>query len=96
MVNLSCGLREIHHLILQDMKYNMLAMSAFIKRQKAKLSRCHGDIKPENIILVNGRFKFADPAEAGIEVSVPSNIPTTAMTGGTTTYGTFHCSESQR
>lgn len=49
--------------------------------------RCHGDIKPENILSVNGRFKIADPAEAEIEVSTTPDILETSMTGGTVTYG---------
>ncbi|KAK7753926.1 hypothetical protein SLS62_004024 [Diatrype stigma] len=56
-----------------------LALNAIHTLSKAKLryNMCHGDIKPENILCVNGRFKIADPAEAAIEISASPNVPET-------------------
>ncbi|ORY57214.1 uncharacterized protein BCR38DRAFT_504318 [Pseudomassariella vexata] len=48
--------------------------------------QCHGDMKPENILFVNGQFKLRDPAEACIEVSTSTHDPQSMMKGGTTTY----------
>lgn len=51
------------------------------------LQRCHGDIKPANILSVKGRLKLADPGEARIELRKADGQPRTAMTGGTRSYG---------
>lgn len=59
--------------------------------------RWHGDIKPENILDVQGRFKLADPGEACVEtVSKDPNayrdieeIPRTQVPGGTVSFGTM-------
>lgn len=59
--------------------------------------RWHGDIKPENILDVQGRFKLADPGEACV-VTVPKDptgprdsekIPRTQVPGGTVSFGTL-------
>lgn len=52
--------------------------------------RWHGDIKPENILDVRGRFKLADPGEARVKyVSGPpgGEIPKIAVFGGTRSFG---------
>ncbi|KAK2056910.1 hypothetical protein LY76DRAFT_517425 [Colletotrichum caudatum] len=47
----------------------------------------HGDIKPENILRVNGRFKLADPGEARMRLkSIGTGDQKTKATGGTRTY----------
>ncbi|KAI8292810.1 hypothetical protein K4K56_005762 [Colletotrichum sp. SAR 10_98] len=48
----------------------------------------HGDIKPENILRANDRFKLADPGEASmlLEFSDTSTLPQSKWTGGTRTY----------
>ncbi|KXH27073.1 hypothetical protein CSAL01_09084 [Colletotrichum salicis] len=48
----------------------------------------HADIKPENILRVDNRFKLADPGEAYIQLSNADNRRQVArVTGGTRTYG---------
>ncbi|KAF7531296.1 hypothetical protein G7054_g8990 [Neopestalotiopsis clavispora] len=79
MVDLSVGLKEIHTLRLDDVDYDM----------------CHGDIKPENIISVKGRFKIADPAEGCIVPSISGNHPQAATIGGTITYASPEKSQNQ-
>jgi hypothetical protein len=55
------------------------------------MRRWHGDIKPENILDVEGTYKLADPGEARIKrvrsADSRSDAPRAAMTGGTRTYG---------
>lgn len=61
--------------------------------------RWHGDIKPENILDVQGRFKLADPGEACVVTDskmLPTGprdsetiIPTTQVPGGTVSFGTL-------
>ncbi|KAK1977651.1 kinase-like domain-containing protein [Colletotrichum cereale] len=48
----------------------------------------HGDIKPENILRVNDRFKLADPGEARMQLKSigTSGDQKTRATGGTRTY----------
>lgn len=49
-------------------------------------SRWHGDIKPDNILLINQRYKLADP---GFAKFVAKNSTITAeevIEGGTWTY----------
>ncbi|KAF6804009.1 Dual specificity protein kinase TTK [Colletotrichum musicola] len=48
----------------------------------------HGDIKPENILRVNGQFKLADPGEASmlLKSCSTSGIPNSKSMGGTRTY----------
>ncbi|CAJ2502780.1 Uu.00g101740.m01.CDS01 [Anthostomella pinea] len=70
MCHVACALNGVHQLIRRDLTYNM----------------CHGDVKLENILLVDGSFKLADSAEARIEVSTSSNNPHTSMPGGTKTH----------
>ncbi|KAI8624441.1 hypothetical protein F5Y19DRAFT_467790 [Xylariaceae sp. FL1651] len=73
MLNVACGLCDIHKLQLrglENLNYNV----------------CHGDIKPENLLYVDGSFKIADAGEARIEISTSSENPQTSMTGGTMTY----------
>jgi hypothetical protein len=54
-------------------------------------NRWHGDIKPENILVVRGTYKLADPGEARIKrettVDKRSRPPRAAVMGGTRTYG---------
>jgi serine/threonine protein kinase len=54
------------------------------------LSRWHADIKPDNILIVQGKFKLADPGFATfIRANKSDPDPKTILLGGTTTYGTF-------
>ncbi|KDN66944.1 hypothetical protein CSUB01_09145 [Colletotrichum sublineola] len=48
----------------------------------------HGDIKPENILRVNGRFKLADPGEGRMRLKSigTTGDQKTRATGGTRTY----------
>jgi serine/threonine protein kinase len=45
----------------------------------------HADIKPDNILIVKGKFKLADPGFARFEKK--SSRDSTIIPGGTTTYG---------
>lgn len=51
--------------------------------------RWHGDIKPENILDVRGRFKLADPGEARVKVvALPTaEVPKIQVPGGTRSFG---------
>jgi serine/threonine protein kinase len=50
--------------------------------------RWHGDVKPENILRVQERFKLADPGEARIFLAQTEDGQSRApVTGGTRTYG---------
>lgn len=50
--------------------------------------RWHGDIKPENIILVQGQYKLCDPGEALIRRDENKVGPSRAVAnGGTRAYG---------
>ncbi|KAI0868469.1 hypothetical protein GGS24DRAFT_513378 [Hypoxylon argillaceum] len=48
----------------------------------------HGDIKPENILDVKGRFKLADPGEARVKVFAlpPAEAPKIQVPGGTRSF----------
>ena len=50
------------------------------------LIRWHADIKPDNILLVNGMFKLADPGFAKFVKETGKN-PEEVVFGGTWTYG---------
>jgi hypothetical protein len=52
----------------------------------AHTSRWHADIKPDNILSVQGKFKLADP---GFATFIPKKdgIPKEHVSGGTETYG---------
>lgn len=47
--------------------------------------RWHADIKPDNILIVQGKFKLADPGFARFEKQAVGDL--TTIFGGTTTYG---------
>jgi len=47
--------------------------------------RWHADIKPDNILIVKGKFKLADPGFARFEKKTGKDA--TIIQGGTTTYG---------
>jgi serine/threonine protein kinase len=53
--------------------------------------RWHGDIKPENILFVQGKYKLSDPGEARIrrETTIENRVhpPRAIANGGTRTYG---------
>jgi serine/threonine protein kinase len=51
------------------------------------LSSWHADIKPENIILVRGKYKLADPGFARFKRKAQNTIPQIRIHGGTDTYG---------
>lgn len=55
-----------------------------------QLRRWHGDIKPDNILRVRGKFKLADFGFTRFKKSVIGEPQTTHMLGGTRTYGTSH------
>lgn len=64
-----------------------LFLVCFYSRDDSDDVRCHGDIKPEDIIFVNDRFKQSDLGEARINVSTGSDRSFTRLEG-TKTYGT--------
>ncbi|KAI0024210.1 hypothetical protein F4780DRAFT_776037 [Xylariomycetidae sp. FL0641] len=80
MLHLSCALKEIHLLTIEPEKYIAY----------------HGDIKPENILLVNGILKLADSGEGRIEVSTASAESQVRATGGTLTYASPEKSRSMK
>ncbi|KAF2679078.1 hypothetical protein K458DRAFT_315328, partial [Lentithecium fluviatile CBS 122367] len=51
-------------------------------------SSWHADIKPENIILVRGKYKLADPGFARFKKAQDKGtVPQIRIHGGTDTYG---------
>ena len=50
------------------------------------MSRWHADIKPDNILLVNGEFKLSDPGFAKFIIRKTED-PREKVSGGTWTYG---------
>jgi hypothetical protein len=59
-------------------------------RQDADSPRWHADIKPDNILLVHGRFKLADFGFSGfspVERTKSGTVPTQHIHGFTNTYG---------
>ncbi|KAK8046124.1 Protein kinase-like (PK-like) [Apiospora saccharicola] len=69
MFDISFALQYFHGLEIENTRFNA----------------CHGDIKPENILFVNDRFKLGDSGEATIEVDTASTTWMTQL-GGTKTY----------
>ncbi|KAH8807981.1 kinase-like domain-containing protein [Xylogone sp. PMI_703] len=55
----------------------------------------HADIKPDNILSVNGKFKLADPGFA-LFIKKTDGIPMGKVTGGAATYGAPECHSSRR
>lgn len=49
-------------------------------------SRWHADIKPDNILIVHGNFKLADPGFTKW-VKKTDQVPKELLRGGTETYG---------
>ncbi|UQC73822.1 uncharacterized protein CLUP02_00469 [Colletotrichum lupini] len=72
MFEISKTLASIHTITIAGMKY----------------WTWHGDIKPENILRVNDRFKLADPGEASmlLKNSATPYLPPSKSLGGTRTY----------
>ncbi|KAI1339834.1 hypothetical protein F5Y15DRAFT_415753 [Xylariaceae sp. FL0016] len=71
MLDISRALEAIHKLSIDGIDYNVW----------------HGDIKPENILRVQERFKLADPGEAQIKLAPNDDEHArTVVTGGTRTY----------
>jgi hypothetical protein len=56
------------------------------RKHVANLDRWHADIKPDNILVVHGEFKLADPGFARF-VKKSDREPEEFMLGGTVTYG---------
>ncbi|KAK6836324.1 Protein kinase domain-containing protein [Apiospora arundinis] len=69
MLDIICVLRSVDRPSIENIDFNM----------------CHADIKPQNILFVNDRFKLGDLGEATIEVQTASDRPPTHL-GGTKTY----------
>lgn len=64
-------------------------MGKFSSRISQSISysfRWHADIKPDNIIIVHGKFKLADPGFAKF-VEKTEKIPEEIVIGGTETFG---------
>ncbi|KAG4441125.1 hypothetical protein IFR05_003415 [Cadophora sp. M221] len=55
----------------------------------------HADIKPDNILSVNGNFKLADPGFAHF-VKKTDEVPMGEVLGGTETYGAPECHPTRR
>ncbi|TQN68622.1 Dual specificity protein kinase TTK [Colletotrichum shisoi] len=72
MAEISGALASIHTVVVDGQHYSTL----------------HGDIKPENILRVDDRFKLADPGEASmmLKTAGSSGDQKTRATGGTRTY----------
>jgi serine/threonine protein kinase len=52
-------------------------------------TRWHNDIKPQNILYVQGQFKLADPGFARFEKQDIESKDATDYMGGTSTFGRF-------
>lgn len=59
------------------------------------LRRWHADIKPDNILSVQGKFKLADPGFAHF-IKKTDEIPMGEVLGGTETFGAPECHPSRR
>ncbi|KAK6223619.1 hypothetical protein QIS74_03563 [Colletotrichum tabaci] len=72
MAEISGALASIHTVVVDQQQY----------------LTWHGDIKPENILWANGRFKLADPGEARmlLKSAGASEDQTIELIGGTRTY----------
>ncbi|KAF1979436.1 hypothetical protein BU23DRAFT_154737 [Bimuria novae-zelandiae CBS 107.79] len=59
-----------------------------IRTQNGRYNGWHNDIKPENVIVVNGKYKLADPGFAKFQKILEENapLPTIIAHGGTATY----------
>jgi serine/threonine protein kinase len=62
----------------------------------AERFRWHADIKPDNILWVDGKFKLADPGFAMFIEKEKGVLPQTEFKGGTETYGEHSCYTAQR
>ena len=58
---------------------------------RTRVLRWHGDIKPENILFVQGQYKLCDPGEALIRRATNTKTgdspPRGRTSGGTRSYG---------
>ncbi|OTB00362.1 hypothetical protein M426DRAFT_236804 [Hypoxylon sp. CI-4A] len=61
-----------------------------------RYSGWHCDLKPDNILRVDGEFKLADFGFAKFQRRNPGNIPRGFVTGGTETYGAPECDRARR
>lgn len=91
MLEVCQGVQSIHHNLKKDgIQFNASVNLNCSESSKMLLTmfRWHGDIKPENILRVNGVFKLADHGEARYEVATNSEyVARTNVSGGTRTYG---------
>ncbi|KAI0888745.1 uncharacterized protein GGS22DRAFT_196622 [Annulohypoxylon maeteangense] len=55
----------------------------------------HCDLKPDNILRVDGEFKLADFGFAKFKPKNPGGVPKQCITGGTETYGAPECDRAR-
>ncbi|KAI1209587.1 uncharacterized protein F4807DRAFT_97731 [Annulohypoxylon truncatum] len=58
-------------------------------------SGCHCDLKPDNILRVDGEFKLADFGFAKFKPKNPGGVPKQYIPGGTATYGAPECDRAR-
>jgi hypothetical protein len=67
-----------------------LGLFFFFPRGDSHCNRWHADIKPDNILSVQGKFKLADPGFAKFVKKIKKThkvLPRQHVLGGTETYG---------
>ncbi|KAI2619905.1 hypothetical protein GGR54DRAFT_639670 [Hypoxylon sp. NC1633] len=63
--------------------------------RRDSFSGWHCDLKPDNILRIDGEFKLADFGFAKFKRKTPGQVPKEYLTGGTETYGAPECDRAR-
>ena len=74
-------------MLMEMLKNTMGKQQAATWSSSANVARWHADIKPDNILSVQGRFKVADPGFAKFVPKIEGQVAEEFVLGGTETYG---------